>query len=88
VTVAFFVFALAMTLRTRRKKPTTGRRGLVGEAGTARTAIDPKGKVFVAGAHWKAESDEPIAEGDEIVVVDVKGLVLKVRPAGRERKDG
>lgn len=88
VTVAFFAFALAMTLRIRRKKPTTGRRGLIGEAGVARTAIRPRGTAFVSGAHWNAESDIPIAEGDEVLVVSVEGLLLKVRPSGRSRKDG
>ncbi len=88
VTVAFFVFALAMAFRTRRKKPTTGRRGLVGETGVARTEIAPKGTAFVAGAHWSAVSDQPIAAGMLIVVEKVDGLVLRVRPADWERKDG
>jgi membrane-bound serine protease (ClpP class) len=88
VTVAFFVFALMMTLRTKRKKPVTGRRGLVGEIGVARTDIRPRGKVFVSGAHWTAESKEPISQGTEIIVVEVEGLVLKVRPSNGMRKDG
>jgi len=88
VTVAFFVFALAMAFRTRRKKPTTGRRGLVGEIGVARTEIAPKGTVFVAGAHWSAVSDRPVAAGTRIVIEKVDGLVLEVRPADQERKDG
>ncbi|MFH1680406.1 MAG: nodulation protein NfeD [Candidatus Eisenbacteria bacterium] len=88
LTVAFFVFALGMALRTRRKRPVTGHRGLIGQVGVARTGIDPTGSVFVAGAHWSAESEAPIAAGTEIVVEKAEGLVLKVRPSDRGRKDG
>lgn len=87
VTAAFFVFAVAMAIRTRRKRPTTGRRGLIGAVGTARTSLAPKGSVFVGGAHWSAESERPVAEGAPVIVEAVDGLVLKVRPANPERKD-
>ena len=46
------------------------------------------GRVFVAGAHWSAESDTPVAEGTAVIVVKSDGMVLKVRPADPERKDG
>jgi membrane-bound serine protease (ClpP class) len=88
VTVAFFVFALALALRAKRRKPVTGRRGLIGEIGVARTEIAPKGKVFVSGTHWSAVSDRPIPEGTRVVVEQVDGLLLKVRPLDPERKDG
>ena len=87
VTAGFFAFAAAMAIRTRRRRPTTGRRGLLGKRGVARTPIDPKGKVFVEGSHWTARSETPIDEGAEVTVEDIDGLVLTVRPADRERKD-
>jgi len=88
VTAAFFAFAVIMAARARHRKPATGRRGLRGARGVARTRIAPKGRVFVSGSHWAAESSEPIDEGSEIIVENVDGLILKVRSAGRERKDG
>ncbi len=87
MTAGFFAFAAAMAIRTRQKRPTTGRRGLRGKRGVARTPIDPKGKVFVDGSHWTARSETPIDEGAEVTVEDVDGLVLTVRPADPERKD-
>ena len=47
--------------------------------GAANTAISPKGKVFVEGELWDARSDEDIKEGEEIEIVEVEGLLLKVK---------
>lgn len=79
VTVAFFVFAMGMALRARLKKPTTGQEGLVGEVGIAKSKLDPKGKIFVHGEFWNAFSDEPIEEGEEVVVEEVQRMKLKVK---------
>ena len=78
VTVAFFVFAMGMALRARLKRPTTGKEGLVGEIGVAKSKLDPVGKVFVHGEFWNAESDEPIEEGEEVIVSEVQRMKLKV----------
>jgi membrane-bound serine protease (ClpP class) len=79
VTGAFFVVGVYLSIRSLRRKPTTGGAALVGQEGDARTAIgDTGGSVFVAGAHWNAFSDEKIAEGKRIRVIEVKGMSLKV----------
>jgi membrane-bound serine protease (ClpP class) len=79
VTVLFFVFAMGMALRARLKKPTTGQEGLVGEVGVARSRLDPAGKIFVHGEFWNAVSDEPVEEGEEVIVEAVERMKLKVR---------
>ena len=38
-----------------------------------------KGKVHVHGELWNAESDEPIAAGDKVIVTEVKGMIVKVK---------
>jgi membrane-bound serine protease (ClpP class) len=79
VTGAFFVVGVYLSIRSLRKRPTTGGDALVGQEGDARTPIDVKGgRVFVAGAHWNAFSDREIAEGKRVRVVEVKGMSLKV----------
>jgi len=40
-----------------------------------------KGKVFVHGELWKAESNASFNLGDEAIVQSVKRLVLTVKPA-------
>ncbi|RKZ23348.1 nodulation protein NfeD, partial [bacterium] len=79
-TAAFFIFAVGMGLRALKRKPVSGTQGLVGEEGEARTNIDKKGgTVFVHGELWDAWADEKIKKGEAVIVVEVKGLKLKVK---------
>ncbi len=64
-------------------KVATGRSGMVGETGTARSDIGASGSVFVHGEHWNAFSDESIAEGSTVEVVSVHDLKVKVRQVSK-----
>jgi membrane-bound serine protease (ClpP class) len=75
---AFFVFAVGLGLKAQRGKIATGKRGMVGETGVARTPLKPEGSVFVHGEIWKAIADEPIEKGEKVVVREVEQMVLKV----------
>lgn len=70
-----------VVMRERRRRPTTGREGLVGEIGEVREAIGPgaPGRLFVHGESWQAESDEAMAAGVRARVTGVRGLHLTVR---------
>ena len=78
-TALFFLFAVGMGIRAQRRKPTTGREGLVGEQGEAiehfRKGV---GQVLVHGEIWKATSKDTIRKGDIIKVVGVDGLHIRV----------
>jgi membrane-bound serine protease (ClpP class) len=78
-TALFFLFVVGMGIRAQRRVVTTGSEGLVGKAGVARTAVHEDGSVFVRGELWNARSDEPIAAGAPVVVVDVDGMRVRVR---------
>lgn len=76
----FFVFVVAMAVRAYRRKPTTGKEGIVGEIGVARSRIDAEsGRVFVHGEWWDATSDEAIPEGAKVEVLESKNLLIKVK---------
>jgi membrane-bound serine protease (ClpP class) len=75
---AIVIFLLTLVLKAHRRRPATGREGLVGEIGTARTDLSPAGKVFVHGGLWEAEADEPVRAGEKVKVVAV-GDGLKIR---------
>lgn len=77
-TALFFMLAVGLALRARRRKVTTGGRGLVGEVGVARTALRLEGDVFIHGEIWKAETDQPIKKGEKVIVTGVEHLTLKV----------
>ena len=85
-TAAFFVFALSKGIRIQWKKPLTGREGLIGKVGIAKTDLDPEGTIFIHGERWQASSTkgETIKEGEEVEVVEIKGLNLIVKKYERK----
>lgn len=72
--------AVTLVVRAHRRQVTTGNEGMVGRTAQARGALDPRGKVFVFGELWDAESAVPIAPGQEVRVVAVDGMRLTVEP--------
>lgn len=80
-TSACFILVVYLAIKAHRRKPTTGREGLVGEKGIAKSKIDPRGKVFVHGEYWDAISDETISEGTKVNVIEVKDIEIKVEKA-------
>ncbi len=82
LTVAFFVSAMPVAVRSRFSTPTIGRESLVGELGEAAVDIAPDGVILLRGARWRARTNRatPIPAGDPVRVVEVDGLVLEVEP--------
>ncbi|MCL7453259.1 MAG: nodulation protein NfeD [Anaerolineae bacterium] len=82
VTGLFFAFAVAKVVQIQRKRPTTGREGLIGQRAQVRSRLDPEGTVFLRGELWAATSLEGAVEIGEMVVVEhVEGFRLHVRRA-------
>ncbi len=80
LTLGFFFLLIYKGFTALRRKPVTGVEGLIGLKGVSKTRIDQSGGlVFVRGELWKAYSDSPIEEGEEVEVVSVEGLKLKVK---------
>jgi membrane-bound serine protease (ClpP class) len=78
VSAAFFILVIRLAFLAHRRKPVTGKRGLMGEFGEALSSIDPAGKVAVHGEIWKAVSAESIKKGEMVQVIGVEGMVLRV----------
>jgi len=77
---ALFVFVISKGLLIQRKRPVTGSIGMVGAIGSARTDLDPDGKVVVKGEYWDARSLEgPIRARDRVMVERLEGRRLFVR---------
>ncbi len=78
-----FIVTVSLALKVHHEKPDTGREGMIGLEGEARTDVSAVGgQVFVHGEYWNAWSDQPICKGDRISVVMVDGLKLKVAKKG------
>jgi membrane-bound serine protease (ClpP class) len=80
VTAGFFTLTLSLALKAYKRKPVTGREGLIGATGMANTDITIHGGMAsVQGERWSAYSDAQIAKGDTVIVEEVTGLKVKVR---------
>jgi membrane-bound serine protease (ClpP class) len=74
-------FLMTIALRARHNKVVTGEQGLIGEHGVVRSPMTPAGKVFVRGMLWDAIATTELEVGQQVVVRNVKDLVLQVEPA-------
>lgn len=77
---AITVFLLSLAVRARRNKIVTGTEGMIGETGSAITALEPEGKVFVHGEYWDATALRPVPAGGRVRVTAVDRLKLTVEP--------
>jgi membrane-bound serine protease (ClpP class) len=75
----FMLFVGTLAVRTWKQRPASGQEGLIGEIGEVREQIAPRGKVWLHGEYWTAESDEEINVGQKVRVVGLNHLVLRVR---------
>jgi membrane-bound serine protease (ClpP class) len=76
---------MRLAWRAQHDRVRTGREGLIGEVGRARTELGPPGpsrpgQVDVHGEIWNAVSPAPVAAGTPVEVTAVAGLLVEVRP--------
>jgi membrane-bound serine protease (ClpP class) len=77
-----FVIIIGFAVRAFRAPLRTGRESLAGQAGLAVSDIAPAGQVLLHSENWSAElaeGEKRIKKGQEVEVLDVQGLRLKVR---------
>ncbi|HKV62540.1 MAG TPA: nodulation protein NfeD [Candidatus Acidoferrum sp.] len=85
-TVPFAILAVVLmrlVLKSRQWKSATGKEEMIGERGIATAQLDAGvvGLVRVHGELWRAESSQPVKEGEAVRVLRVEGLKLYVEPA-------
>jgi len=74
------ILPLVWLITKRSKRSSTGPSGMIGQVAQVKQWSGNKGKVFIHGELWQAESDVPLKPGDKAHVVLVEGLKLKVKP--------
>lgn len=75
---------VGMGLRAMRRQPMTGREGMVGLVGVAKTPVAPQGKILVHGELWEAISEQPLQPGDRAEIMKLEGLTLYVKPTAKK----
>jgi membrane-bound serine protease (ClpP class) len=79
-TALFLLLLLTLVIKVHRKGVTTGKEGILGSIGYAKSELNPDGMVWVRGELWQAESVNGKIEIDEPVeIIDMKNLKLFVK---------
>ncbi len=78
---AFSVFVLGAIIRGQRRQKSTGREGMLGKMAIVRSPLEPRGTVLAEGELWTAvvEEEQPVPPGEEVVIVSVDHMQLRVR---------
>ncbi len=77
---AFSVFVLGAIIRGQRRAKATGKEGMIGTTAIVKTPLNPRGTVLAEGELWSAVIEgEPARIGDEVTVLAVERLQLRVR---------
>jgi membrane-bound serine protease (ClpP class) len=81
VVSGFFLVVSSLAIRSFRKKPQTGDKGILGEIGRVQQVIGPNapGKVFVHGEIWNARSAENLKPEEIVEVTAIDHLLLTVK---------
>ncbi len=85
-TALFFLFVAGKALRAQRSQAATGAEGLLGQTGPVRSSFSSasfqapySGTIFVAGELWRAQSDDKVQKGEDVVVTGMEGFTLRVK---------
>ncbi len=85
---AVVIFLLSKVVAAHRRRPLTGKEGMVGEEGTVIAVLDPEGKVLVHGEYWDALCpDRSLPAGTRVRVLAVEGRRLRVAPEQNQGRD-
>ena len=89
IVVVFLIYEIVTFRLGRRaleRKPAIWSGAIVGHCGKATTPLTPDGYVKIEGELWRAlSSDTNINKGDDIVVVEMNRLTLRVAPLSGTR---
>ena len=84
--VGFTFLVLSFGVKALRTQTVTGREGMIGLIGSAKTRLTPHGKIFVQGEIWNAISSTTVSKGEPIQVTRVDGLTVHVKPVNPQNE--
>ncbi len=68
-----------LAIRSMRARVSVGVESLIGRTAHAARGLHPRGTVTIDGEIWDAEADRDVAAGNDVEIVAVEGMRLKVR---------
>lgn len=74
------IWLLSFVLRLRRRGAVSGAESIIGGVARAMEDFGDNGMVWLEGEAWHARSEVPVVKDQQVVVRDMDGLILDVRP--------
>jgi membrane-bound serine protease (ClpP class) len=66
-------------IQALRRQPIIGKRAMTGDRAVVISAKGGEVEVDYQGEIWRAISSQPLHEGDQVIIMGVDGLILRVR---------
>jgi membrane protein implicated in regulation of membrane protease activity len=82
--VIIFVGSLALywkIIQAQRRRPIIGKRAMTGDRAVVVSAKGEEVEVDYQGEIWRAISSQPLQQGDQVIIMAVEGLILRVAPS-------
>ena len=77
--IGVFVFIIHIkVISSFHRKQVTGREGMIGLQGEVVEPLTPTGTIIVKGERWKAKSVDNVEIGENVEIVGIEGLTLRV----------
>jgi len=80
VSAALVFVTVYLAVKARRRPVVSGREDLFGAGGEVLEAFEGGGWARVRGENWRVVSAAPLGPGQQVRVVDIDGLTLRVEP--------
>jgi membrane-bound serine protease (ClpP class) len=85
VSAGFFLFIVGAAIKARNRPIVSGEEEMLHTTGEVLEDFEGRGRIRIHGEVWQAESPVPLKRGDRVQVVEVDGLVLRIRPETQEK---
>ncbi|MBL4819934.1 MAG: nodulation protein NfeD [Gammaproteobacteria bacterium] len=82
-----FFYALGAVISARKQRVTTGREAMIGSIAVATENFESTGHVRAFSENWSAKTSQPVSAGEQLRIIAVEGLILKVRPTKENSPD-
>jgi membrane-bound serine protease (ClpP class) len=85
---ALTIIIIRAVYKAHKKKPVTGKSGMIGETAITLETLNPNGQIKIDGEIWNAVSknNKKINKNEQVEIVSIKGLTLFVQKAKSKNK--
>jgi len=86
LSAGFFLIAVRAVFTALRRPVVSGAEEMLGSVGEVMEDFTGRGRIFIHGETWNAESAEPVKQGARVRVTGRDGLTLKIDPEEGKRQ--